>query len=300
MFHAKTGSIVVSKKKVSVNNLSTLISSSLITYSLRLINSNYTGKCIKVKRDSDNTTQDIGFVAGTIDTTSLLNFVGGGNGFLDTFYDQSGNNYNIFGGSAGSSSLPKIVSNGSLVTYNSKPALNFNGSQFYYYSEKSYAYCSLPSNTLTSVTSFTQNAVGQGEGVLITVSGSNDGNQNSCLGAANTVQDGNIGPWYGGYNQGGAFIATSYNNINNNVLTKTYDGSTINGYVNGANAFTASGIAYSLTTSDILLGVQNTYGLNVSFNGYLQEATVFLRTLSDTDRQLLEQNQEAYYGITGI
>ena len=48
-------------------------------YSLRLLDSTYTGSAIRVRRSSDNTEQDIGFnVFGELDTVSLLAFAGTG------------------------------------------------------------------------------------------------------------------------------------------------------------------------------------------------------------------------------
>ena len=49
-------------------------------YSLRKVRSAYTGSAIKVRRSSDDALQDIGFDAnGDLDTTALLDFVGGQN-----------------------------------------------------------------------------------------------------------------------------------------------------------------------------------------------------------------------------
>jgi SPP1 family predicted phage head-tail adaptor len=60
-------------------------------YSLRKLRTAYSGSAVRVRRSSDNTEQDIGFVSGQLDTTSLLAFCGAGNGFVTTWYDQSGN-----------------------------------------------------------------------------------------------------------------------------------------------------------------------------------------------------------------
>jgi hypothetical protein len=59
-------------------------------FSYYKVNSNYTGSCIRVRRSSDNTEQDIGFVNNTLDTASLNTFVGAGDGFIVRWYDQSG------------------------------------------------------------------------------------------------------------------------------------------------------------------------------------------------------------------
>lgn len=90
----------------------------------------YSGNCIKVRRSSDNTTQNIGFTGNDLDTTSLLSFCGAGNGFIDTFYDQSGNGRDIT--QATTTAQPQIVSSGSVLLENGKPCCTLNGtSQFY-------------------------------------------------------------------------------------------------------------------------------------------------------------------------
>jgi hypothetical protein len=63
-------------------------------YSLRKLspNSVYAGAAIRVRRSSDNAEQDINFVSSApnagIDTAALLAFVGAGNGFVVTWYNQ--------------------------------------------------------------------------------------------------------------------------------------------------------------------------------------------------------------------
>ncbi len=95
-------------------------------YSLRKLSSTYSGNCIRVRRSSDNTEQNIGFVNNVLDTASLLSFVGAGNGFVTTWYDQSGGGNNIFTASA--VEQPAIVAGGILVTENGKPSVYFDGS----------------------------------------------------------------------------------------------------------------------------------------------------------------------------
>ena len=102
-------------------------------YSLRKLRSGYSGSTIKVRRSSDNTEQDIGFVDNELDTASLLSFVGTGgtdNGFVTTWYDQSGNGNNATQTTA--SNQPQIVSSGSVILENGKPALKFDGSDDYF------------------------------------------------------------------------------------------------------------------------------------------------------------------------
>ena len=60
-------------------------------YSLRKLSSSYTGAAIRVRRDTDNAEQDIGFDSnGDLDTSALNAFVPD-NGYVVKWYDQSGN-----------------------------------------------------------------------------------------------------------------------------------------------------------------------------------------------------------------
>src|ERR1051326_4689166 len=60
-----------------------------VIYSLRQIITSAT-KCIRVRRCNDNAEQDIGYVNGFLDTTSLMSFVGSASGFVTKWYDQIG------------------------------------------------------------------------------------------------------------------------------------------------------------------------------------------------------------------
>ena len=94
-------------------------------YSLRLLRTEYTGDAIKVRRSSDNTEQDIGFVNNELDTSSLASFCSGTNGFVTTWYDQSGNGYDATQTTA--SEQPQIYDSVSgVITDNEKAAINFN------------------------------------------------------------------------------------------------------------------------------------------------------------------------------
>jgi hypothetical protein len=94
-------------------------------YSVRLLRTAYTGNAIRVRRSSDNTEQDIGFSSGNLDTSSLTSFCSGTNGFVTTWYDQSGNANNATQSTA--ANQPQIVSSGSVLTLNSKPCISPNG-----------------------------------------------------------------------------------------------------------------------------------------------------------------------------
>jgi hypothetical protein len=116
---------IVGSQIVQATTLLDLYPSAAAAYSLRLLRVGYTGSAIRVRRASDNTEQNIGFVNNVLDTSSLTTFCSGTNGFVKTWYDQSGN-----GRDATQTTLanqPQIVNSGTILTLNSKPILRFDG-----------------------------------------------------------------------------------------------------------------------------------------------------------------------------
>ena len=93
-------------------------------YSLRSLSVDSTD-VVRVRRDSDNAEQD--FTATEITDGTLATFVGSGNnGYVTTWYDQSGNSNDVTQTSA--IAQPKIYDSVSgLVLENGNPALDFDG-----------------------------------------------------------------------------------------------------------------------------------------------------------------------------
>ena len=99
----------------------------VVGYSLRQINAGYTGSAIQIRRASDNATQDIGFVDGELDTAAITTFCTGTNGYVSTWYDQSGNNNHA---TQVDTAKQPIIYNGSVITSdNNKPSVYFTGEQ---------------------------------------------------------------------------------------------------------------------------------------------------------------------------
>lgn len=130
-------------------------------YSLRKLSNTYSGPALQVRRASDNVEVDVSFdVNGvvslnsdvtnvteettgsstslTTSSTTLGEFVANASytdadslgstdsALVQRWYDQSGNSNGAIQSTAGNQ--PKIVSSGSLVTQNGKPAIDFDGS----------------------------------------------------------------------------------------------------------------------------------------------------------------------------
>ena len=90
-------------------------------YSLRnLIDT--TKNVVRVRRSSDNTEQN--FSAAEITDGTLTTFTGANDGFVTTWYDQSGNNQDV--SQATADQQPQVVSNGVVVLNNGKPSCIFN------------------------------------------------------------------------------------------------------------------------------------------------------------------------------
>lgn len=97
-------------------------------FSFRKLSSNY-DTCIRVRRSSDNTEQDIFFINNYIDTASLKTFVGNNNGFIVRWYDQTGNLRNAI--NTTTSNQPQIILNGNFYYVNGKISAYLDGNRFW-------------------------------------------------------------------------------------------------------------------------------------------------------------------------
>lgn len=113
--------------KFPLQGLSTTARSGLaVALSVRCLLPGYHGPCVRVRRSSDNAEQDIYFLPnGNLDITSLTTFVGAGNGFATTWYDQSGNGRHQTQATA--ASQPIMVASGTPYTQGGRYLLYTDG-----------------------------------------------------------------------------------------------------------------------------------------------------------------------------
>lgn len=97
-----------------------------VAYSLRKLKSSYSGPVLTIRRDLDNAETNIGFYRYTLDTQSIANFAGAGSAYVKTWYDQSGNSYNL--SQTTSINQPLIYSSGSLQVESTQPSIYFPNS----------------------------------------------------------------------------------------------------------------------------------------------------------------------------
>ncbi len=247
-------------------------------WGLRKLRTAYSGNCIKVRRDSDDTEQDIGFDGIDLDTTALNTFCSGANGTITRFYDQSGNALDMIAQSEAGQVKIYDATTG-LVEVNGKPAAFFNGNSRYRQGQ-TFTHTSI---SVYSVTQFT-GTIGDLEKVVW-------GQRNS---------DG-----YTWFNSSAAYIAdtTSSHAIemtdataNQEIRSYTYNSSTgaYTGFIDGASD-TSGTITYGTLRTHHLVGLGSMGNYSQQYKGYIQEVFFFLDDYSD-DNADIHDALNAYYG----
>lgn len=96
--------------------------SSAAAFSVRRLYAAYEDDCLRLRRDSDDVESDFGFDSnGDLDTAAITAWLAGANGFVVTWYDQSGNGRNAT--HATEANQPAYVAN----VVNGRPILRFDG-----------------------------------------------------------------------------------------------------------------------------------------------------------------------------
>lgn len=242
-------------------------------FSVRKLRTAYTGSAIRVRRSSDNAEQDIGFSGGNLDTSSLTTFVGANNGFVTTWYDQSGNARNATQTTA--ANQPQIVSSGTVLTINGKPRMDFDGS-----------------NDSFDITSFTyasahyQSFVGRRNA---------SGRRLMALGGGYLFSLWTNNIYY--------FNAVTTGQTSSNASDATTSHLLLTGLREASTSikmYKNSSVIASTTNTDTIGNTITTigrYAVTNSFNfGELQE-TVFYNTAQESNRTGIETDINTYYGI---
>lgn len=94
----------------------------LFAFSFRKLRADYGGSAVRIRRSSDDAEQDIGFDGVDFDAAAAASFIGGGSGFIKTWYDQSGNGNDVTQSTG--SNQPLYVAGG----LNSLPTVDFTAS----------------------------------------------------------------------------------------------------------------------------------------------------------------------------
>jgi len=254
-------------------------------YSLRKLRTAYTGSAIEVRRDSDNTTQDIGFDSnGDLDTAAIGTFVGSGNnGYVRTLYDQSGNANDAQNTTNGQQ--PLIYNGTSVITVGGKPAIEFDGVDDRFQLDVTATGLNLDvANTSSFHVAQYNNAT-------------NDRSFALSLGGV-------AARWYPGYMDNGLFkygynatttVSTETANTDQNLFTMIA-GSTLGqaeAWRNGVSKMTAT-LASSQIMGDVVgIGLFRT---TFYLDGTVQEVIIYSSDQSG-NRTGIESNLTTYYGL---
>jgi hypothetical protein len=122
-----------------------------MAYSFRKLRNAYAGSAVRIRRSSDNLELNVGFLAnGDFDSAAAATHIGGGTGFIVTWFDQSGNAIDVT--QATVANQPAYVAAG----MNSLPTMATDSTDFL--AVAGVANTSLPAATTTAMTVMTQNS----------------------------------------------------------------------------------------------------------------------------------------------
>lgn len=250
-------------------------------YSVRRLNSAYTGACMRVRRSSDNTEQDIGFDSnGDLDTAAIATFVGSGNtGFVRTWYDQSQSGGTGSGNDATDSiavNQPTVYNGTAVPTVNGKPAIEFNTD-------------SLRNSNSRTVTSQTSYYVGTYSGSggatrLISINENGDFNKYVALYAQTNT---NVASYTDGGNV--ASLTTALNT--QYILNFEHTGSVLTNYRNGTASTPYSDASFSFS-----IGGDGIGSPQYKLDGKAQEVIIWDSDQS-SNRTGIQGNMNTYFSV---
>lgn len=273
------------------NPLSAIASSAAAAFSLRKLSCSYVGNAITVRRSSDNTTSNIGFTTnGDLDTTALKTFVGASNGFVTTWFDQSGNGRDATQTTA--ANQPRIINAGVIEKQNGVPALRFLGLSSGLATANFDAFDAAACfNGVAKVNAnLTYNAI---------VSKTGAGGSNNIPAPLDFYNNQVIV----GNGAAAAFFATSQNFNAAQAMGVWTMQSQLAGnktaFLNSASILNSAAAATHVDVNRPLnIGARND-GVT-GLDGWISEIVTFATLPSSTDRAFLEWTQGQYYNISGI
>jgi hypothetical protein len=259
-------------------------------YSLRKLRAAYSGAAVRIRRSSDNDESDIGFLNNEFDSAAAQTFCGAGNGFITTWYDQSGNSLNVVQTTA--ASQPQIVSSGVVISFNSKSSIEFdgtndflNGGDILDAGSNSYCSFSVVKSDTTDGTIYAKSLLGGAPNRYSLLLLSNT-TISIAVSNSNVIEDVVSSPAY--TTQKIFSIEYIANNLHKLYQNNTQIGSSI----------AATTIGNS--TYDFEIGAYNDQFGNAAnflpFNGYIQEIVIYLSDQS-ANRTAINTNINSYYGI---
>jgi hypothetical protein len=237
------------------------------------------GPVVRVRRDSDNAERDFSALA----ISFIADFVGSGNnGFVETWYDQSGNGKDLTQTTA--NKQPKIVDTGSLVTLSGKPSIKPDGSDDFLINQDS-IWDTISNSALSCFTVTEKSTVTNKQLWAIGSTADNDGDW--LMGGASTA--GNV------QFRGARFSSNIVNTgTSGTMLLTAFDVTGGDAFINGS----AMGVAASgspSTTADRLVLFARREG--DSFTTQKISEAIFFANDQASNRVDIETNMNNFYSI---
>lgn len=256
-----------------------------VAYSLRQLSNNYSGFAVRVRRASDNTTQDIGFTAnGDFNTTALQTFVGSSDAFVTIWYDQSGNGRHAI--QATSANQPQIASAGTINTSNGLPAINFNGSNQFLQTASTAIWLN---GTPYSISAIAQTS-GKNNNYLVGTSTSFETDKGLHFGERSATQF-----TLAQYGDDADYTISPTTALAIRTAIKTTSGSVC--ALNGTSLSGTSNLPSSYLNTTGVLNIGAGYTTSENWLGNVSEVIIFTNDVSSV-KTSLEINQSSYYNIT--
>jgi len=248
-------------------------------YSLRLLDSTYTGSAIRVRRESDNAEQDIGFDDNELDTSALATFCSGTNGFVNTWYSQTGSNDAT---QTTTGNQPKIYdSSTGVVTENGNPAVEFDGTSDNLTSSL------ISSSTEVSIVAVHKNPNRTGYDSII---GVGDGD-----GYALTTQNSKYNLFYRTVADQ-ATTTNAPNNVQSLIFAYTKSGTSQVLHSNGVQIQSITPPTMITPTTGSSIGAYDVGSSTAKYGGLIQEIVLY-PTNSSSNRTGIEANINDFYSI---
>lgn len=258
----------------------------------RKLRTAYAGSCCQVQRSSDNTTLDIGFLSGLVDTSAISTFCAGANGATSRWYDQSGNGNDLIQATA--ALQPTIFYSGTtIVVQNGKTCSGYNAPASNNHLDV--ALTGMGQATLQLVVTGSSFDTGGGYHAGVSYHGSTDGNAGDDSSA---LSAGLFGQYAAAiYTFRSSLSGTTTSAISANptpfVASTVYDGTNgsffVNGSANGSGAYTGVFDA----TGTLRFGTDGT-GSN-GWSGTFAEAILWT-VANSTDRAACESSAKTFWG----
>jgi hypothetical protein len=228
-----------------------------------------------LQRNVPETVADI----GELDAEALLNFVGNGNGFITILHDKSGNGRNAT--QTTPNNQPRIVSNGAMITAGGRPAVLFDGVDDYL--------------AMTS-------PLNSNDATIIAVSKLSKTVEDGAYILGSQTPIGLFG--YDDETKGVRLVSTSGGYFTSPLPAAVRSAASIDTITITSNvaalrrsgALIAGSVSIGQNFQPTLIGAYASL-LGRYWGGTISGITLFGSSISTADRQPIERNRGAYYGI---